>query len=245
MAEPVQRWRLRFARDAVPSDAVGRVAADAWLDALVMSGLPVAGLEPGGPGRPRFALGAPLPAVCEGRAELADLWLLERRPAWAIREALGSRMPPGHRYGDAEDVWLGAPALSGQIVAAVWLVALAGPALDRAALAAAAGRLLAATTLPRVRARAGGDRAYDLRPLLADIGPAAPDASGSTPLRITTRLDPALGSGRPEEVVAALADELGRPLEIKSIVRIELVVADPRRVAPPARPVGPGRRPRR
>src|SRR5690349_6789032 len=95
-AEPVQRWRLRFARDPVASDAVGRVAMDAWAATLAASGLPAAGLEPGGPGRARFTLGAPLPAIAAGRAELADIWLLARRPAWAIREALEGRMPPGH-----------------------------------------------------------------------------------------------------------------------------------------------------
>jgi len=45
-------------------------------------------------------------------------------------------------------------------------------------------------------------------------------------VRIRTRFDPALGTGRPEEVVAALGDVLGRPLEIRSTVRERLLTHD-------------------
>lgn len=251
-AEPVQRWRLRFARQSVPAELVGRTAMDAWQETLAASALPVAGLEPGGPGRARFALGAPLPAVAAGRAELADIWLLERRPAWAIREALAPRMPPGHEYVAAENVWLGSPPLPGQIVAATWSVTVDLPASESERLEAAARSLVAARTLPRVRARTGGDRAYDLRPLLGALGvEPAPSSPGAVlRLGLTTRIDPALGAGRPEEVVAALSDQLGRPLDILAIVRTELVLAEPRRAAPSGtrptgRPVSPRRRARR
>ena len=37
---------------------------------------------------------------------------------------------------------------------------------------------------------------------------------------------PSSGTGRPEEVVAALADELGAPLAIDAIVRERLLLAD-------------------
>ena len=43
-------------------------------------------------------------------------------------------------------------------------------------------------------------------------------------LRVRTRFDPQLGNGRPEEVVAALADELGHDLVIDEIVRERLVL---------------------
>lgn len=241
--EPVQRWRLTFARDAVASELAGRAAMDAWQATLAASGLPLAGLEPGGPERARFALGAPLPASASGRAELADIWLVERRPVWAVREGLEGRMPPAHRYVGAEDVWLGMPPLPGQIVAAAWTVTLAAPEPERSALEAATQALLDATTLPRVRARAGGDRPYDLRPLLEDVAvtPAPPDRASAGALRITTRVDPALGSGRPEEVVAALGDLLGAPLAIASIVREGLILADLRREPSPSRAARPSR----
>jgi hypothetical protein len=240
----VQRWRLRFARDAVRADQVGRVAMDAWQTALAASGLPLAGLEQHGAGRARFTLGAPLPAIAAGRAELADIWLVERRPAWAIREALEPRMPPAHHFVAAEDVWLGSPPLPGQIVGAGWIATLEPPTPDPAALERAVVALLAARALPRIRARASGDRAYDLRPLLVDLGPCGVDPSGRAEVRLSTRFDPALGPGRPEEVIAALGDEMGRSLAIAAIVRSELILADPRK-EPPPRPFSPGRRPRR
>jgi hypothetical protein len=42
-------------------------------------------------------------------------------------------------------------------------------------------------------------------------------------VRVRTRFDPALGTGRPEEVVAALGDVLGHPLEVRSTVRERLL----------------------
>jgi hypothetical protein len=135
------------------------------------------------------------------------------------------------------------PPLPGQIVGAAWTVALAGPEPERSALAAATQALLDATALPRVRVRAGGDRPYDLRPLLEDVAvtPSAPDRASAGAMRITTRVDPALGSGRPEEVVAALGDLLGAPLEIASIVRERLILADLRREPAPNRAARPSR----
>jgi hypothetical protein len=45
-------------------------------------------------------------------------------------------------------------------------------------------------------------------------------------IRARTRFDPVRGTGRPEEVVAALGDRLGRPLSVASIVRERLILAD-------------------
>jgi uncharacterized protein DUF2344 len=232
-AEPRQRWRLTFARDPVPANAVGRVGLDAWQDALAGSGLPLAGLEAGGPGRARIAFAAPLPAGVAGEAELADLWLLDRLPAWTVRAALADRLPPAHRWVALEDVWLGAPALAGRIVAADWRVAL-GPvgASDRERLADAARGLLDARTLPRVRVKGTTEKRYDLRPLLADlsiaVGDTTPQAGrpGGAIVRIRTRIDPELGSGRPEEVVAALAEAADCPLPIEAVTRERLLLAE-------------------
>jgi predicted RNA-binding Zn ribbon-like protein len=242
-AEPRQRWRLTFAREPVASDDVGRAALDAWADALRASGLPVSGLEPGGTGRARLGFAAPLPAACRGDAELVDVWLLERVPAWRIREGLAGRMPAGHRWVEAEDVWLGAPALAGHVVAAVWRVELTGVVPAAGALTAAAAQLLAAAELPRTRTKGGVERPYDLRALLADIDVVAAEPGG-TGLRITTRIDPALGAGRPEEVVLALAEAAGSELPIGSIVRERFVLGDPRPAPaqPPSRGGVDGRR---
>ena len=92
------------------------------------------------------------------------------------------------------------------------------------AVAAAARTLLAARTLPRERAKGDGTVRYDLRPLLAGI--VVLEAGPPVTIRIRTRFHPELGTGRPDEVVLALADELGTTLAIDSIVRERLVLAD-------------------
>ena len=224
VAEPRQRWRLTFRRGPVAADLVGRVAIEAWQTTLEESGLALAQLDTAG--RPRVAFGAPLSAAAEGEAELAEIFLAERIPAWRVREALADRLPSGYELIATEDIWLGAPALPGRVVAADWRVELRPSRTDPDALAAAAQRLLAAPALPRTRSKGGADKVYDLRPLLEDVrvaaGPAAPQA---ITLLIRTRFRPELGSGRPEEVVAAIAEECGTPLVVLRTVRERLILA--------------------
>jgi hypothetical protein len=235
-AEPRQRWRLTFSRDPVPADWVGRTVLDAWQTALVGSGLPVATVDGSGEGRARIAFAAPLPAAARGESELADIWLMERRPLWALREALADHLPEAHHWIAAEDVWLGEPALAGRVVAADWRIELVGQELDRSRVAVAAEQMIAARSLPRTRVKASTEKRYDLRLLLdavvVDMGDnetdsAAPASAGRVIVQVRTRFDPELGAGRPEEVVATLAESAGITLEIASLVRVRLVIADP------------------
>ena len=71
-------------------------------------------------------------------------------------------------------------------------------------------------SLFRTRDKGGSSVRYDLRPLLESIEVVA---GSPVVLRVRTRFDPQLGNGRPEEVVAALADEVGQDLVIDEIVR--------------------------
>ncbi|HEX5825437.1 MAG TPA: TIGR03936 family radical SAM-associated protein [Candidatus Limnocylindrales bacterium] len=227
-AEVRQRWRLTFRRGAVPAELVGRAAIEAWQAALGESGLALAQLDAAG--RPRIAFAAPLPAASEGEAELAEIFLAERIPAWRLREAIADRLPAGHELLSAEDVWLGAPALPGRVVAADWRVELEPAGIDRDTLEAAAERLLAAASLPRTRSKGGADKLYDLRPLLDDIRvtkavAGEPVTGERVAVGIRTRFRPELGSGRPEEVVAALGESAGTELLITRIVREGLVLA--------------------
>jgi radical SAM-linked protein len=225
--EARQRWRLTFSRLAAGEGETpaGRDYIALWETALAESGLPVAMTDAG---RYRFALGAPLPARTEGRAELADLWLTERAPAWRVREGLERVLPAGHTLVALEDVWPGAPALAGRVAAAEYRVTLGGSA-DADASAAASARLLAADRLPRERAKGGGVKTYDLRPLLISIQAAVEGTetgSERVVIRVRTRIHPELGSGRPEEVIGALSDELGKVLEPEEIVRERLLLLE-------------------
>ena len=224
VAEPRQRLRITVARDPVDTDRVGRVALDAWQVCLQGSGLPISGLEAPN-GRARLAIAAPLPAMAGGNAELIDLWLLERLPTWRVREALFPRLPEGYRWVGAEDVWLGEPPLPGQVAASDWRIELGGNEgrrIDAEVVARAVNDLLAAPTLPRTRLKAGAEKPYDLRPLILDL---AVEPGPPVKLLLRTRIDPELGSGRPDEVLAALAEAAGGPLEAPSIVRVRLLLA--------------------
>ena len=245
-AEPRQRWRLTFARDPVNADQVGRVVLDAWQATLAGCGLPVAGLEPGGAGRARIAFAAPLPAAARGEAELVDLWLLQRRPLWTVREALAGQLPAGHRWISAEDVWLGEAALAGRVSAADWRIELGGANLDRARIVDAARQLIDARSVPRIRRKGATEKRYDLRILLDGldvddtVAVGNSGAAAAVVLRARTRFHPELGAGRPEEVVAALGEFAGVAFEIAALSRIRLLLADD--PPPRARPAGLGRR---
>ena len=220
-AEPRQRWRLVVARDRVAPDVTQREVAAAWTEALESAGLPL--VEAGaGRGRSRVSFGAPLPVGMAADRDLIDIVLTETWPAWRVREALADHLPAGWRLIDAFDVWLGGPPLAGRVVAADYRVELAdGP--DPAALDDAARALIAATSISRERVKGGTTVSYDLRPLLTSI---AIEPGSPLLARIRTRFDPELGTGRPDEVVGALGDRIGSRLEIASVVRERLLVAE-------------------
>ena len=220
-AEPRQRWRLVVARSAGAPELAQREVAEGWVAAIEAAGLPVAWTE-GARSRPRIAFGAPLPVGMAADAELIDVVLTERWPVWRLREALTDRLPVGWSLVDLQDVWLAGPPLAGRVAAADYRVTLAGAVpVDR--LRACAAELLAAPSLPRSRARGDDSVVYDLRPLLIDI---AIEDGPPVMLRCRTRFHPELGTGRPEEVVAALGDRVGEVLQASSIVRDRLVLVE-------------------
>jgi radical SAM-linked protein len=220
-AEPRQRWRLVVARAAGAPDQAQRDLADDWVAAIDSAGLPVAWTEGARP-RPRIAFGAPLPVGMAANAELIDVVITERWPAWRVREALGSHVPAGWQLREVQDVWIAGPPLAGRVAAADYDIVLAGtPHADLLRVAAAG--LLVAPRLPRQRARGDDSVEYDLRPLLIDIS--IEDGPPVT-VKARTRFHPELGTGRPEEVVAALSDRLGLALEIDSVVRDRLVLVE-------------------
>ncbi len=217
---PRQRWRLVLSRVAGSTGLVGRDLSEAWDSALDETGLPIH--RPAGKTRSRIAFGAPALATIALERELADITLAAFCPAWTVRQELVGHLPAGWTLIDLHDVWLGAPALAGQVAAADYRIGL-GP-VDAGAVARAAVTVLRSPSLPRQRTKGGATVAYDLRPLLLDVTVA--DSGPPVVIRARTRFDPVLGTGRPEEVVAALGDALGQPLEAGIVVREGLILAD-------------------
>ena len=217
--EPRQRWRVTFGRAAATGDEVpsGREYIGRWEETLLASGLPVLVLSSG---RPRIALGAPLPTGCAAEAELLEFWLTALRPAWAVREGIESGLPAGHHLTSLESIWLGAPALSGQVAAADYEVALDG--VDREPeLRAAVEGILAAQTLPRERLKGGVTKTFDLRPLIVGLDGRRRRASRCG--RGSTRSWGPAGrtrSSRPSRTGS------GRPLPVARTVRRRLLLAD-------------------
>ena len=209
-------------RSAEAPSLTQRELADAWEGAVAGSGLPVAWTDTATP-RVRLSFGAALPVGVAGEAELIDVYLTQRWPTWRVREALSGRLPAGFTLVDLYDVWLAGPALPGRVTAADYRIALAG-AVDAAKVDAACGWLLAAETLPRARMKGGATVRYDLRPLLVEIAVVEPGPP--VVVRARTRFHPELGTGRPDEVIAALADAADEPLEAATIVRERLILLD-------------------
>jgi radical SAM-linked protein len=229
-----------LARGPLDEDEGQREQLAAWERALAGSGLPLAGLD-ASPARPRFAVAAPLSASIPGEGELVDVWLVERVPAWRVREALAESMPPSHRLVEAYDVWPGAPALPGQVTSSVYRAEARRDDVDATALASACDAMLEARSLERERVKGTGTVRYDLRPFIETL---AVDATGDpVTLRMTLRHDPERGIGRPDEVLAALTDRMGGSAPaLTALVRERLVLAPP---PPPAKPVPRNRGPRR
>jgi hypothetical protein len=215
-----QRWRLVLARDATAPELAGRELGDAWDEAIEATGLPV--YRPPGRNRPAIAFGAPVPARMVLEGELADLVLGAMLPTWTVREAVIGHAPSGWRLIGLSDVWLGAPALAGQVAAAEYRIEVDGVDPERAGDAIRS--MLTARSLPRERQKGGTTVAYDLRPLLADL--AVLDPGPPIVVQARTRFDPVLGNGRPEEVIASLGEAAGVSLTVRSIVRERLVMRD-------------------
>jgi len=208
-----------LARSAGAALVTGRELSDAWDSALEATGLPAH--RPAGKARAHVAFGAPVPAAIELEHELADTVLTELVPRWRVLETLLPVVPAGWQLLDVHDVWLGEPPLAGQVAAADYRIELAGA--DAATIDAAVATLLGATSLVRERTKGAERVQYDLRPLLIDVAVAS---AGPPPVvRARTRFHAALGTGRPEEVVAALGEAAGSGLEIGSIVRERIILA--------------------
>lgn len=211
-------------RSAEAADEKQRVVADAWEAAIATAGLPVA-LGTDARARPRISFGAPLPVGMAANGELIDVVLTERWPVWRVREALTPHIPSGWRMSELRDVWLSGPPLGGRVAAADHRIVLGETgAADAPRLVGAMRMLLASGRVPRERRKGESTVTYDLRPLVVDVRLVA---AGPPPALVTrTRIHPELGTGRPEEVVAALGDIIGERLEIASIVRDRLVLVE-------------------
>jgi radical SAM-linked protein len=227
MIEAVQRWRIAFRRGAPVLEFGPPEIARAWETAFTAAGIPVVMSAAANP-RPRLTFAAALPPGRPAEHELLDVVLAERWPLPRLRSALTGALPPGLEIVDLYDVWLGAPSITAALAAMSHRAILGGASADPVEVSGAVATLLAADRLHRTRSK-GTERSvqYDLRPLILELGAnPRPDATKQTIVRVILRTSSDGPSGRPDEVILALGEVIGRELELVELVRERLWTAD-------------------
>lgn len=233
-SEPRQRWRLVVARDEAARDLLHREVTAAWEAGLRAGGLPLQ-MSEGATPRPRVAHAAPAPLGMLAERELIDIVLTELVPVHDVREAVEAAAPTGYRLVELFDVWLGRPSLASAVTAADYgtEVVAEADALDLPEVEAAVAGLLAAPRIDQRRSKGQGTVTIDIRPHILALR-ATGTGAGATPAAVPAtfglwmrlRLGGEGGVGRPEEVVAALGERLGRALVPLRIVRLRIVLDD-------------------
>ena len=222
MSEIRQRWRLVFARGEDARYLSHLDAVHSWERAFRRGEIPIATSEGFNP-RPKLVFAAPLQLGVLAEHELADVYLAEKLTALDLRQRLTVGLPRGYTVVDLYDVWVNAPAIAPQLAAADYRLTLLN--VDQARLEGAVTRLLAAEQLTRERRKEAKTIRYDLRPLVFDLQIRAADPEAVPPgahpsevagLWMRLRHSQNGGSGRAEEVVAALAEDLGLAANISA-----------------------------
>jgi radical SAM-linked protein len=208
----MERLELHFSRGEEAKYVAHLDLMRAWERAIRRAGIPLAYSQGFSP-HARFATGAPLSVGMTSEAEAMDLWLDEDMLPEDILQRLRPQLPDGLALrAVAERPEVGA-SLASRLREAEYKVTVRGDAV-----AEAVGQMLAATSIPWRDERGGKVREHDLRPLILDLQ-AGPGGDDTWELRMRLLAGPA-GTGRPQEVVAALR------AEALSYHRARLVFAD-------------------
>jgi len=214
--EAEQRLRIVFGKNAELKYISHLDLLRVWERALRRARVPLAYSQGFNP-RPQLFFAAALPVGCTGRAEMLDLLLAQRVELPAFVSSLKQQMPEGLELRSVSEVALTLPSLPSEVAAAEYEVRVqTSEATD--ALQARVERLLAATSIPRTRQRPDGTRSYDLRPLIQKLELLGREGDTAI-LGLRLRAD-AQGTGRPDEVMAAL--EMSG--DVLSMERLQLVL---------------------
>lgn len=205
----VQRVTITFARDDAQKYITHLDLMRAWERILKRAALPVAHSEGFSP-RPRIALAAPLAVGVTSECELLDLLFEQRCTLAEISSAIEPQLTAGLRLVRLDETPLGLASLQSLLRAVEYVVDVEEPRPIEE-LQAAAAALLAADELPWEHQRGDETRRYDLRALVFDLSAHALEP-GRAQITMRLRAD-AQGSGRPEQVTAALG-VVASPLRI-------------------------------
>ncbi len=190
-----------------------------WQRAFRRAEIPVA-ISTGQFHRPRFSLGAPLPVGVTAEGELMDVFLKRRMSPFYFMKQLGPRLPDGLEVTEAYDVPLDWPSLQSQVSKAEYLVVVEAEP-GAAIIQEAVGSFMDKESLPWEHQRDKEVRRYDIRAQVHALR-LVDSTDDLATLEMTLKCDPS-GSGRPEQVVAAL----GLQVPPRSIHRKGLSLAAP------------------
>jgi len=212
----MQRLRIRFCREEEIKFISHLDIMRLWQRALNRAGVPLAYSEGFNP-HPRISLAAPLALGVISEAELMDIVLAKWVSPHSFTTAVSRQLPPGVSIQQVYNIPVTMPSLQSQVRYAEYKVELETEKGQKDTESAIAS-LLATEHLPWQHQRDTGPRHYDLRVLIDDLW-LVDWCSGYCAIGMRLRCDSG-GSGRPEQVAAALGFE-HYP---KSIHRTKLVL---------------------
>lgn len=217
----MQRLRLRFGRGEEVKFISHLDIVRVWERAFRRAKIPLAYSQGFSP-HPRISLAAPLAVGVTSEAELMDAWLSRWMPPQSLMMWVKSQLTCGFEIFDAWEVGLNIPSLQSCLAFAEYRVEVKSEKSEPD-VEVSLHSLLQAKELPWHHSRGSKMKLYDLRALIDDlwvIGYRPEHGEGAIcVLGMRLRCD-ANGSGRPEQVVAAL----GFPQYPESIHRTRLTL---------------------
>ena len=191
------RYRITFTRDRAVRFVGHLDLAKTWERVLRRADLPVAfsqGFHP----LPKITFASALPVGCTSEAEVMDVVLTEPIAPSDMAARLAPALPAGIAIASITEVPLNAPALQAALRWAEYVVTVETDE-TREQVESKVQTFLAAPSLMRERR----GKSYDLRPLVLSLTVEAVLAS-SVQLVMRLLADASAGTGRPDEVLAAL-----------------------------------------
>jgi len=168
-----------------------------WQRALHRAGMPLAYSEGFNP-RPRISLAAPLPIGVTSEAELMDIFCTRWVSPHFFTTAVSQQLPPGIQIQQVYPIALTMPSLQSQVRHAEYKVEVETEEKDTESKLTS---LLSVKHLPWQHQRDTGTRSYDLRALIDDLWLISHHPYCTMGMRLCCDSS---GSGRPEQVTAAL-----------------------------------------
>ena len=196
----MQRLRVKFCRGEEVKFISHLDLMRLWTRALTRARIALAYSEGFNP-HPRLSLAAPLAVGITSDAELMDLFLSKWVSPHFFTAAVSRQLPPGIEILQAHSVGLSLPSLPAQVRYAEYKVEVETEK-ETEAIESALSSLLSLEHLPWQHLRDTGIRSYDLRTLIDDLWLIELQRPYGT-IGMRLRCDNS-GSGRPEQVAAAL-----------------------------------------